>query len=317
MLILIIVLMIVLIVLFAQFGSNYYTQVRVIRRFFKNKGTTPDAYLEHSTVLRDAAYESVLPNGTYDIYTANDATELQPLVVWVHGGGYVGGDKSCAEPWARVLATELHVAVVSINYCLAPEQHYPGPLLQLDEAIRYLGKNAERLRLDMQRIFIAGDSAGAQITSQYAALVSSEALQTSMRIYPYVQREQLRGIVLCCGFYNMDTVMHARFPAMKTFLWAYTNEKKIKRFVRKDEMSAVRQITRSYCDVFLTCGDADPFRGQATELTQALTAADIPHEAYLPKVAGKKLGHEYQFLIGTTEADTALHKAVNFIETRL
>lgn len=317
MLLLIIVLMIALIALFAQFGSNYHTQVKVMRRFFRNKDTTPEAYAKRTSFVQNIDYHSVLPSGELDIYTANDATEPQPVLVWVHGGGYVGGDKLCCKPWAHVIAAECKVAVVSINYCLAPDQHYPGPLLQLSEALDFLSENAQKFSLDVSRIFLAGDSAGAQIVSQYAAAVSNPELQKAIKFRPPVSREQLRGILLCCGFYNMDTVLSSHFPAIKTFLWAYTNVKKLHKFARKDELSTVKHITSAYCDVYLTCGDADPFIGQANEMIDALAAANVPAEVYLPKVAGKKLGHEYQFSIGTAEADTALRKAVEFIEKRI
>ncbi len=303
--------------LFAQFGSNYYTQVKVMRRFFKNKGHAPENYLERTSVVTDIDYLSVLSNGTLDIYTANDANSPQPVFMWVHGGGYVGGDKSCIKSWAHVIAAEANVAVVSVNYCLAPDQHYPGPIVQLGEAFRFLFDNAERLNLDTTRIFLGGDSAGAQIASQYAALIHSESLKSAMKITPPVNKEQLKGVILCCGFYNMDNVLKSRFPAIKTFMWAYTNTKKLRNFERKNELSTIKNLESGYCDVFITCGDADPFIGQAKEFVSALSDANITTDAYLPKVKGKKLAHEYQFLVGTTEADIALDKAVTFIENRL
>ena len=135
MLLLIIILLIALIALFAQFGSNYYTQVRVMRRFFRNVGVTHAEHTQKVSKLSDIDYQSALPNGKMDIYTPNDTTAPLPLLLWVHGGGYVGSDKSCAQSWAYAIAAEKKMAVVSINYCPAPEQHYPGPLLQINEAL--------------------------------------------------------------------------------------------------------------------------------------------------------------------------------------
>lgn len=314
---LIIILLITLIALFAQLGSNYYTQIRVIRRFFKNKGTVPEDAREKTSVIEDVDYESVFPRGKLDLYTANDAEGNQPLLIWVHGGGYVGGDKKAAEAWARIIAARLGVAVASIDYCLAPEQHYPVPIIQLAEALQFLCDNAQKFGLDMTRIFLAGDSAGAQITSQFAALVTNPALQNKMNLFPTIEKNALRGILLCCGLYNMDTVIRSHFPAIRTFMWAYTNAKKLHRFERKDELSTVKNVTADYCDAYITCGNADPFLKQAHELIKTLEDAGVPCEAYLPKSKGKKLGHEYQFLIGTQEADTALENAVNFIEKRI
>lgn len=317
MLILIIALTVALVALFAQFGSNYYTQVKLMRRLFRNKGHTPDEYRERSSCIKDIDYLSVFAKGQLDIYTANDATEPQPILLWIHGGGYVGGDKSCVEPWAHIIAAKQKIAVISVNYCLAPEQHYPCPIIQVGEALRFLSDNRERFNLDTSRIFLAGDSAGAQIASQFAALVYNENMRNEMKITPPIESNRLKGVILCCGFYNMDTVIKSGFPAIKTFMWAYTDCKKLAKYARKDEMSTVKHVSEGYCDVFLTCGNADPFLNQAREMEKALLDAEIGGEIYLPQTKGRKLGHEYQFLVGTPEADTALTKAMEFIEKRL
>ena len=295
-LILIIALSLSLAGLIAQFASNYHTQVRLIRKFFRNKDDSPNEYINRTSVRANVNYMSVFPNGYLDIYTSDTLPDNQPVLIWIHGGGYVGGDKSCIKPWAYTMAAKLGIAVVSINYCLAPDQHYPSPLLQIDEALDFLNKNAHSMGLDTTRIFLGGDSAGAQLTSQFAALVCNAELQKQMNFSPKISRDSLLGILLCCGFYNMDTVMNSHFPAMKTFLWAYTNEKKISGFVHKNQMSAIRYINPDYCDVYLTCGNADPFIGQAKEMAEILRAANIPREIYLPKPERKKLGHEYQFI---------------------
>ena len=314
---LILILLLTLIALIAQFCSNYYTQVRFMRRLFRNIGVTHADDMQKVSKLSDIDYLSVLSHGKLDLYTPNDTVAPLPLLVWVHGGGYVGSDKSCAQPWAYAIAAQQKAAVACINYCPAPDQHYPGPLLQLDEALLFLQRNAERYGLDTERIFLAGDSAGAQIASQYAALVYRSDLQSSMNIRPQLGREQLRGVLLCCGFYNMDTVEKSHFPAIKTFLWAYTNKKRIRNFARKDEMSTVNQLNEGYCDVFLTCGDGDPFIGQAYEMANALAQAHIPAEIYIPSQKGKKAGHEYQFAIETPEGKRALEKALEFLEKRI
>lgn len=317
MLIVIISLTIILVILCAEFGGNYYSRVKVMRAFFRNKGYPPEKYSELTSIERDLDYESILAHGKFDLYTSNDCFSPQPVIIWVHGGGFVGGDKSCCKSWAPVLAAELKAAVVSINYCLAPEQHYPGPIIQLNETVDYLFRNRRRLNLDTEKIFLAGDSAGAQIVSQYAALACNRPFGDAAKIKPFLERGNLRGIILCCGFYNMDTVLKSHFPAMKTFLWAYTDCKRIAAFERKDELSPVKHVTEDYCDVYITCGNADPFLPQTLEMIEALERAGVNYSAYLPEFSGKRLGHEYQFNIGTAEADVSLGKAVEFIEQRI
>lgn len=297
-----------------QLFASYHTQVRILRKFFRNKSVMPEDYLTLTSKLADIPYDSALDGGTLDLYFRNDSVGAHPLLVWIHGGGYMGGDKSCAEAWGRIISYRTGAVVASINYRLAPEQHYPGPILQAGEAIKHLLHNAETYGIDPTRIFLAGDSAGAQIASQCAAMVTSPLLSLRMKLAFPLTPAQLKGIVLCCGMYDMDTVVKTGFPAIKTFLWVYTDEKKfLTRYKRLDELSTVKHITPEYPPVFLTCGDADPFLPQSHELMDALAAAGVECDALLFDGSGKKLNHEYQFKLGRADANFALCRAVEFI----
>lgn len=307
-------LVLTLTLLFAELQSNYYTKVKIIRKFIKTRGNAPKDYIARSNVIKDVDFPSIFGCGTLDIYAAANATEPQPVLMWIHGGGYVGGDKTCIKSWAHILACETHIAVVSINYRLAPQQPYPAPVIQISEAFEFLARNEQKFNLDLDRIFLGGDSAGSQISSQYAALVYNGKLRRKMNLTPPVTREQLKGIILCCGFYNMDTVLKSHFPAIKTFIQAYTADRNITSYERRDELSTVKNLDEGYCDTLITCGYADPFLGQTFEMIDALDANGIYTDFYLPQ--NRKSGHEYQFTTTTAEADTALRKTVEFIEQR-
>jgi len=71
-------------------------------------------------------------------------------------------------------------------------------------------RNAERLHIDRDRIVLAGDSAGAQLTSQLAAIVTNPDYAREMGITPALDATQLKGLVLCCGIYNMAALDHLR-----------------------------------------------------------------------------------------------------------
>lgn len=299
--------------LFVQLVGTYYARVSLMRRLIKPKGVLPRGYAEKVSVLRDIDYRSVFGCGFLDLYTANCAQGRQPLILWVHGGGFVGGDKNCVRAYAPILAHETKTAVASINYCVAPKQHYPTPLLQISEALCFLQAQAERFCLDCDRIFIAGDSAGAQIAAQYVSLICDEALREKMNFRPAINRSQLCGALLCCGFYDVDGALKSRFPGMKTFLWAYTDCKKPQNFLRKGEMSVLSHVNAGFCDAFLTCGSSDPLLGQSRALTAALTENGVPTATYFPV---EKTGHEYQFLVGTKAANAALEVAIGFVKSR-
>eukprot|EP01031_Cornospumella_fuschlensis_P013681 gene13681-16725_t len=97
---------------------------------------------------------------------------ILPVIVWVHGGGWVSGDKSQIANYLRILASKGYT-VVGVNYAIAPRQTYPVPLRQVNTALAYLQANAKRLHIDSSHFYLAGDSAGAQIAAQVANIGSA------------------------------------------------------------------------------------------------------------------------------------------------
>ena len=142
------------------------------------------------------------------------------MVVWLHGGGYVLGDKEVTKEYAMTLASHGYV-VANVNYALAPEHKYPTPVVQANQALKYLNSNAAKYGGDMDRLFPGGNSAGAQIVSQIAAITSNERLVKSMGIKPAIENEQLSGVLLFCSIYDMKTVRATGTPFLETFMWSY------------------------------------------------------------------------------------------------
>lgn len=105
---------------------------------------------EKVTVELDLTYESVLKNNTCDFYFPNKTEAPIPVLFWVHGGGYVGGDKLDVREFATRLVADTAITIVSINYGLAPDSQYPSQLLQLNEMVRHIKNNTQAYKmLDM------------------------------------------------------------------------------------------------------------------------------------------------------------------------
>jgi len=100
---------------------------------------------------------------TFDIWLA-DSQNTTPLVIYIHGGGFVGGDKSRyydSEDWIRFL--EAGVSVATINYRFMNEPPY-GILASMKDSkrcLQYIRYNAEKYNIDKNRIACSGGSAGA------------------------------------------------------------------------------------------------------------------------------------------------------------
>ncbi|MFI5062816.1 MAG: alpha/beta hydrolase [Streptosporangiales bacterium] len=141
------------------------------------------------------------PDALLDVYVPGDAARsgtALPVVVWTHGGAFVGGSKEELGGYLRMIAAR-GFAVVGVRYTLAPEARYPTPVRQVMAALRHIQGHAARLHVDPARILLAGDSAGAHISAQVAALITNPAYARTFTIPVTVDPAHLRGVALCCN----------------------------------------------------------------------------------------------------------------------
>jgi len=85
---------------------------------------------------------------------------LRPALLHMHGGGYVSGFAGQFNPFLQAVAQNCGCLVVSVDYRLAPETHFPGSLEDNYTALRWLYQNSDELGVDRKRIAIGGESAG-------------------------------------------------------------------------------------------------------------------------------------------------------------
>jgi acetyl esterase/lipase len=89
-----------------------------------------------------------------------------PVVVYLHGGGWVLGDLTTHDGLCRLIASRSRCAVLALDYRRAPEHPYPAAFDDLDRAVDWLrGTGAARFGLDASRLAIAGDSAGGHLAA--------------------------------------------------------------------------------------------------------------------------------------------------------
>jgi acetyl esterase/lipase len=279
-----------------------------------NAGVQPKDYDEVlsaiDTLGTDVSYESRFDLGVMDVY-AKRSESLQPLVVYAHGGYYVSDDKEDFTYYCQKLASYGFV-VANMNYALAPEGRYPTQILQVNEAVSYLLGHAEEYGVDPEKVFIAGDSAGGHLASQMGLYYTNADFRAAIGDEPAVTEERLRGVVLLCGYYHIDTLRETGFPLIADSVWMMTGEKHYEGTPTAERMNTVTQITADYPAVFLTCGDADPFITQAEEMLDVLEANGIDATAYLPTSGKTKLWHEFQRDLTTDEGVEAMEQTVLF-----
>jgi len=101
-----------------------------------------------------------------DIWLPNEATGPVPLVVFVHGGGFISGDKSMDRQIGNVAAVlAAGYAVASVNYRLSGEARFPAAVQDVKAAVRFLRANATQYGLDPDRFAAWGASAGGHLAA--------------------------------------------------------------------------------------------------------------------------------------------------------
>lgn len=255
------------------------------------------------------------PTAHLDIYTPNGSSnQPRAVILWIHGGGFISSSAATLADYTTLLA-HAGYTVASLDYSLAPGAHYPAPVRQGNAALEFLRANAARFGGDPTRIVLGGDSAGAQIASQLAAVQTNPDLARSMGLNPATPGGELRGVVLFCGIYDMRTVGSSGFPALRTYLWAYTGSRDWTSYPAIDQLSAVGQVTARYPPTFLSVGDSDPFENQATELASTLQQNSVPVTTLFWTGTGDQLKHEYQFNFTLPQAQTAFERTLSFLAT--
>nr|WP_263314859.1 alpha/beta hydrolase [Mammaliicoccus sp. Marseille-Q6498] len=265
-------------------------------------------------LIRDVAYGHKAPNSQMDVIVPSNMKKGKklPVIFWTHGGGFIAGDKKYKNPYLAQIAEQGFI-IVNVNYALAPESQYPTPIQQLDQATKYTLKNKNKFNIDEKQIIYGGDSAGAQIASQYVAIQTNPRLQKQMEMKQTIQRSNLKGAILFGGLYNMQTVRSTEFPRIDLFMTSYTGtEQWDKNFEKINQLSTVEQVTEKYPPTFLTVGDADPFDPQNREFNKVLKEQGVQTTTtFFDGTHG--LHHQYQFHMNLKESKKTYKSVMMFL----
>jgi len=265
----------------------------------------------------DISYGDAGANTTFDIFSPSDTTGPLPTVIWVHGGAWVSGDKSMRDPYARILAAQGYT-VATLNYTVAPDAIYPTAVEQLNEAFGYISENAAELRVDPDRIVLAGDSAGGQLVSQLATMITSPAYADKVGIEPTLTADQVRGVILNCGVYDLKGIPDT--PGLlgwgfRIALWAYQGDKDWSNTPNGEVMSTIDDVTADFPTTWISGGNGDPLTAMNSEpMAAQLEKLGVDVTAlFFPEDTTPALQHEYQFHLDNPNAQKALTSTLTFL----
>lgn len=205
-----------------------------------------------------------------DVYRPKaDIGKVLPVIVSVHGGGWVYGDKERYQYYCMDLARR-GFAVVNFTYRLAPEFKFPAPLEDTNLVMEWCQEKAAEYGLDMNNVFAVGDSAGAHILALYACILTNEDYAGNYDFY-VPEGVRFKAIALNCGQYHIEIV--ASDPQTRELLAELLPEGG----TRKEQQLASPDlfINSDFPPTFFTTAPKDFLLPQAQVLQLALLKAQV------------------------------------------
>ncbi len=268
-------------------------------------------------LVADVPYRDGDRDAYLDVYTPSGTTTALPTIVWTHGGAWLSGNRTNYAGYYRRLA-DAGFTVVSVGYSLAPGHRYPTPVHQLNDAHAYLMEHADELHIDPDRLVLAGDSAGAQLSAQLAAAVTGPDYAATLGLTPALTAEQLRGVVLNCGIYDVPAMGGSGGLigwGVKQALWAYTGSRSFGTSEAAARMSTLRWVTAGFPATYIAGGNGDPLTNtQSKPLAAKLTDLGVTVDSlFFPDDHTPRLGHEFQFDLSLEDSRIALDRTIEFV----
>lgn len=226
-----------------------------------------------------------------DVYRPRAAVEADgslkklPVIVSVHGGAWVYGDKERYQFYCMRLA-QRGFAVINYSYRLAPEVKFPASVADTEAVFQWACDNAEFYGLDTANFFAVGDSAGGHLLSLYTdAITNSEYAKN----YPFIREKPLtlRGIALNCGKFTLDDID----PKFKLLRKGYLPNGGTEEEVLL--VNSAAHITKDFPPTFLMTCEGDFLKEQAYLMKERLTAAGVKNELHCYGTPEKPLWHVF------------------------
>ena len=249
--------------------------------------TTPDNIKRYD----DIAYGKYGRYNLLDIYHKKDVTSPQKTIIDIHGGGWTYGDKDVYQYYCMDLA-QRGFTVVNFSYRLSPENPFPAALEDINTAFTWVAENAGAYNIDLNKICVTGDSAGAQLASQYLTLLTSSAYRNlfSMQI-PY-DKITVKAVALNCGCYDMAERMGGE--ADEPFLAYIDKALSEDRDMTLERINVIKYINADFPPAYVMTSEYDFLKKYAQPMYELLKEKGIICEYKLYGNAGDEyMGHVF------------------------
>lgn len=245
----------------------------------------------------DLSYSDGVKSHLLDIYRPINQNGLQPAIIDIHGGGWYSCYKEMNKHFCMELANQ-GFTVVSINYTLAPDANIKTQIREIFDFFYWLELSAEKYSIDLNKLFICGDSAGAQLASLALLTLGDNRRQDFFGV-----KSNLRFLGACfiCGAFGIKRL------AMLPFMEAYFNPILGKGYRRNriiDEVDFFNAIPLDFPQTLLISSNEDFIKSHTDRAEKHLKKYGIDCTKYIwekSETPKRKLSHVFNVLYPTWE----------------
>ena len=236
--------------------------------------------------IKDIGYDKKYPERKLDVYRPDDTSKKYPVIVNVHGGGLVMGNKEFNTYFCAQLA-KLGFIVFSVEYRLIPSTKIYGQLDDVSRAMDFVSEIAPVFDGDMSNVYMVGDSAGALLIVYTLALQKNRRFANTTNIKPCTKLN-VNAVALISGMFYTT-----RFDEIGLFMansiWGKGFRKRgIRRFTDPGYSGVAKHLPPCY----LISGDSDHLLRYTRDFADALSVSDVAHEICVFQY-GECLGHAF------------------------
>lgn len=286
----------------------------MLRRAFKRGDDKRDAGLITPPDIRrddDILYGTDPKRQLLDVYRPKAAQEKLPVIVSVHGGGWVYGDKERYQHYCMQLAQN-GFAVVNFSYRLAPKFKFPASLEDTNLVFRWVLANGENYDFDTDHIFAVGDSAGAHLLGLYCCLCTNPSYGES---FPFQTPKGFvpAAVALNCGIYEISLRGKRDLTGrlMADLLPHKGSPEEL------EQISVLRHVTAAFPPSFVMTANQDFLREAAPPLAEKLSALGVPVSYHLYGDEQKPLGHVFHCNVRSEDAQRCNREECAFFRSRI
>jgi len=224
-----------------------------------------------------------------DVYKpTKDLEKKLPVIVSIHGGGWVYGNKEVYQFYCMNLAQRGFV-VVNFTYRLAPEFKFPAPIEDTNQVLHWVFEHAKEYGFDTNHIFAVGDSAGGHTLALYSCICTNKAYAKSFAI-KQPKDFTFKAIALNCGKYHVYTDQRGD-ELTKELMTDYLPQKGTPEEIER--ICVENHITDKFPPTFLMTSNDDSLKCQAPILQEKLMEHDVPFEMHFYGDRSHRLGHVF------------------------